>query len=83
MGHRMARKPRLKLVKAFGTPASVVELLTDALVRAQDDETLAIALIEVVREGDILRTTAGDDLGFRHQLYAGCGYVQRDLAPDD
>ncbi|MEV5407205.1 hypothetical protein AB0L20_32350, partial [Streptomyces albidoflavus] len=69
----------LTVVKAFGTPDSVVDVLTDCLVRAQDDEILAIAVVEVLRGGDIIRHIVGDDIGFRHQLYAGCGYMQRDL----
>jgi hypothetical protein len=80
----MASKPRkaksrLKVVGHIGTHEEIVRVLSEALHRAEEDETLAVALVEVQREGVILRHTLGETLGFRHSLVAGAAYLMRDL----
>lgn len=83
----MASKPRkasrLKVVGHIGTHEDVVGILSESLCRAQDDELLAIALIEVKREGVIDVHTVGEPLGFRHSLVAGAAYLMRDLCAED
>lgn len=80
---RKASKGRLQVVGHIGTPEGVVNVLSDALCRAQDDETLAIALVEVKRGGIVDVHTSGEDYGFRHSLVAGATYLLRDLSERD
>jgi hypothetical protein len=63
-------KDRIKLVPPLGSTAGVPELLAEALARAQNDETLAVALVEVRHAGEIETWIAGHD-GFKHALLAG------------
>lgn len=80
---RKASKQRLKVVGHIGTHEEIVNVLSDALVRAQDDETLALALVEVKRQGEIETHTVGDGFGFRHSLVAGASYLLRDLTSEE
>jgi hypothetical protein len=80
---RKASKSRLKVVGHIGTHEEIVNLLTEALCRAQDDELLAISLVEVKREGVIEVHTVGETLGFSHSLVAGAAYLMRDLTRED
>jgi hypothetical protein len=80
---RRASRNRLKVVGHIGTHEEIVNLLSEALVRAQDDETLAIALVEIKREGEVETHTVGDSFGFRHSLVAGASYLLRDLTSEE
>jgi hypothetical protein len=85
MARRASRKPasaRLKVVGQIGTDATVLSLLSDATARAQNDETLAVAIVEVGREGMILHHYCGHETGFLHQLVAGAKYLMDDLCND-
>lgn len=74
------KKPRAKIVEYIGgTPPGVAEVIREALGRARRNETLAIAIIEVRREGEILRSIGGDEEGMQSALLAGTVHLQRDL----
>lgn len=79
---RKAKRPRLTVVGHIGTPEAAVDLLSAALHRAEEDETLAVAIIEVRREGVILRSWTQDD-GQVHALMAGCGYLLREIGTEE
>lgn len=74
---------RLKVVGYIGTSEGVVDLLSAALDRAEEDETLAVAIVEIRREGVISTSYIGDSFGHRHALFAGCGYLMRDIGAED
>jgi hypothetical protein len=78
---RKAKVPNLVEVPAFGTPPGVWHILKQMEARAENDETLAIAVIEVVK-GDIIRSWVGGDQ-FPDQLVAGVTYLMRDLTDDE
>jgi hypothetical protein len=73
-----ARKPKppLKVVGRLGTPDSVVMSLNAALERAENDETLAIALVEIQREGEAVWTWTS---AHNDQLIASTHRLLRDL----
>lgn len=83
MASRKASRPKLTVVGYIGTSEGVVDLLSQALHRAEEDETLAVALVEIRREGVISTSYIGDGFGHRHSLYAGCGYLMRDIGAED
>lgn len=80
---RRASKSGLKVVGHIGTHQEVVEVLSQALGRAEEDETLAVALVEVRRGGLIEVHHVGQTLGFQHSLVAGAAYLMRDLCAED
>jgi hypothetical protein len=63
-------KDRVKLVPPLGSSAGVPELIAEALARAQNDETLAVAIVEVRHAGEIDTWIAGHG-DFKHALLAG------------
>lgn len=80
---RKASRPKLKVVGYIGSPEGIADLLSEALHRAEEDETLAVALVEIRREGVIATSYIGDGFGHRHALFAGCGYLMRDIGAED
>lgn len=79
------KRPRsgFKLVPYPGTPEGVVDVLSEALVRAQDDQTLAVVLVEVRRAGEIANVRYGEDDGFGHLMVAGLHYALHDMMSED
>jgi hypothetical protein len=73
------RKGSFQLVAFPGTPEGVVNMLSDGLGRAQDDDILAAVLVEVGREGVVRTTTYGAEDGFLHSMVAGLTYAIHDL----
>lgn len=81
----MARKTKtaLSLVTAPSSSDDALDVLSDAVARAMDGEVLAVAVIEIRREGVISHTYVGHEIGFRHQLVAATQYLLADLMADD
>lgn len=71
---RAKRTSRPKLLAKIGTPENVIAELRAALARAENDETLAIGIVEIQREGETIQNVVGDDK-FRHQLIASAVYL--------
>lgn len=71
---RANRTQRPKLLPQIGTPEDVIAELRAALARAENDETLAIGIVEIQREGETIQNVVGHDR-FRHQLIASAVYL--------
>ncbi len=80
---RRLRRRKFKLIEQSFTPESVVNVLTDALTRAQDDEVLACVVVEIQREGVVAHNIGGDEVGHCHAMLAGLLYAQKALLEDD
>lgn len=79
---RRSRRKSPKLV-TFPNPNDVPTLLGEALQRAEEGETIAVALVEYKRGGDVDCNEAGMNRGFRHALVAGTVYLLDLLKGED
>ena len=68
------------LVGYVGSSSTIIALLTEALTRAENDETIAICIGEVRRQGDDLRCW---NAGHGDRLIATTTRLLRDIMEDD
>lgn len=79
----MPRKSKPSLVQFVGTPDDVVALLKSELALAQDDETLALAVVAYRRGGIVEAPEPAGWAAFWPQLVAGTEMLKRLLLEEE
>lgn len=77
------KRGALRLVQFPTNKEGLLAFLAELTKRAEKDDLLAIATVEVGPGGEVQFADLGGDAGYRHLLVAGSAYLQRHLLDEE